>query len=93
MSLSTYSKQKFLQDSAVCSHCNKKYEIPTNHKKIGHTLCPHCNEITVFNFLRHMTREWIEPLCVALVLAIIIKRTFMEIYVIPTSSIDRKSVV
>lgn len=85
---SRLEKHKSISDSATCSHCNRRYEIPPQHKTIGHTLCPFCNEITIFNYLRHFTREWIEPLCVALVMAILIKRTFMEIYVIPTSSME-----
>jgi signal peptidase I len=71
-----------------CKHCNQQFSQKAVYQEATVILCPLCSKMFIPSLWHYLRKEWIEPISVAIVLALFIKRVFFEIYVIPTSSME-----
>lgn len=71
-----------------CKHCNQQFSQKAVYQEATVVLCPHCSKMFIPSLWHYLRKEWIEPISVAIVLALFIKRVIFEIYVIPTSSME-----
>ena len=71
-----------------CKHCNQQFSQAAVYQEATVILCPLCSKMFIPSMWHYLRKEWIEPISVAIVLALFIKRIIFEIYVIPTSSME-----
>lgn len=71
-----------------CKHCNQQFSQNAVYQEATVILCPLCSKMFIPSMWHYLRKEWIEPISVAIVLALFIKRIIFEIYVIPTSSME-----
>lgn len=71
-----------------CKHCHQQFSQDAVYQEATVILCPLCSKMFIPSFWHYLRKEWIEPISVAIVLALFIKRIIFEIYVIPTSSME-----
>lgn len=71
-----------------CKHCHQQFSQNAVYQEATVIQCPLCSKMFMPSFWHYLRKEWIEPISVAIVLALFIKRIIFEIYVIPTSSME-----
>lgn len=71
-----------------CKHCHQQFSQDAVYQESTVILCPLCSKMFIPSLWHYLRKEWIEPISVAIVLALFIKRIIFEIYVIPTSSME-----